>query len=125
MQQTRPVSLTSVPCKIMESLIKTSMTSFLDENKIITDRQHGFMKQRSCLTNLLECFESWTQALDEGFEVDVIYLNYRKAFDSVPILRLIEKLKVYGLKSKVIQWIKSFLTGRTMKVLINGSFFQI
>ena len=105
----RPVSLTSVPCKIMESLIKTSMTSFLDENKIITDRQHGFMKQRSCLTNLLECFESWTQALDEGFEVDVIYLDYKKAFNSVPVLRLIEKLKVYGLKSKVIQWIKSFL----------------
>jgi len=54
----RPVSLTSVPCKIMESLIKAGMTSFLDENKIITDRQYGFMKQRSCLTNLLECFES-------------------------------------------------------------------
>ena len=52
----RPVSLTSVPCKIMESLIKTSMTSFLDENKIITDSQHGFMKQRSCLTNLLGMF---------------------------------------------------------------------
>jgi len=66
-----------------------------------------------------------TQALDEGFEVDVIYLDYRKAFNSVPILRLIEKLRVYGLKSKVIQWIKSFLTGRTMKVLINGSFSDL
>ena len=98
----RPVSLTSIPCKIMESLIKASMSSFLEENKTITDRQHGFMKNRSCLTNLLECFENWTQALDEGFEVDVVYLDYRKAFDSVPILRLIEKLKTYGLKGKVL-----------------------
>ena len=48
----RSVSLTSVPCRIMESLIKASITSFLDKNKIITDRQHGFMKHRSCLTNL-------------------------------------------------------------------------
>ena len=109
----------------MESLIKASMTSFLDENKMITDRQHGFAKQKSCLTNLLECFESWTQALDEGFEVDVIYLDYRKAFDSVPITRIIEKWKVYGLESKVTQWIKSFVTGRTMKVPINGSFSDL
>ena len=121
----RSVSLTSVPCKIMESLIKASITSFLDKSKIITVRQHGFMKHRSCLTNLLECFESWIQALDAGFEADVIYLDYRKAFDSVSILRLIEKLKVCGLKSKVIQWIRSFLTGRTMKVLIKGSFSDL
>ena len=121
----RPVSLTSIPCKIMESLIKASMSSLLEENKTITDRQHGFMKNRSCLTNLLECFENWTQALDEGFEVDVVYLDYRKAFDSVPILRLIEKLKTYGLKGKVLQWIKSFLTSRTMKVLLKGSFSEL
>ena len=83
------------------------------------------MKHRSCLTNLLECFESWTQALDEGFEVGVIYLDYRKAFDSVPVFRLMEKLKTYGLKGKVVQWIKSFLTPRTMKVLMQGSFSEL
>ena len=53
--------------------------------------QHGFMKHRSCLTNLLECLEEWTKALDDGYGVDVIYLDYRKAFDSVPHARLIEQ----------------------------------
>ena len=73
------------------------------------------------MTNLLECFESWTQALDEGVEVDVVYLDYRKAFDSVVVFRLMEKLKTYGLKGKVVQWIEL----RRPKVLMKGSFSEL
>jgi len=80
----RPVSLTSVPCKIMESIIKDSITTFLEQNQITSHSQHGFTKGRSCLTNLLESLEQWTQALDNGYGVDILYLDYRKAFDSVP-----------------------------------------
>ena len=67
----RPVSLTSVPCKIMESLIRDNLLEFTENHNILTKHQHGFMQHRSCLTNLLEALEAWTEALDEGLGVDV------------------------------------------------------
>ena len=118
----RPVSLTSVPCKVMESLIKDSLKEFLEIKGTISGYQHGFMQGRSCLTNLLESLECWTQALDNGYGIDVLYLDYRKAFDSVPHKRLLEKLKIYGVQGKLLTWIQSFLAARLMRVGIRGSF---
>lgn len=118
----RPVSLTSVPCKVMESLIKDSVKEFLELKGTISGYQHEFMAGRSCLTNLLESLESWTQALDNGYGIDVLYLDYRKAFDSVPHKRLLEKLKVYEVHGKLLRWIQSFLEARLMRVGIRGSF---
>jgi len=74
----RPISLTSCVCKILESVIKVQMTAYLDNKKVISDRQHSFVSGRSCLTNLLEVFEDWTKSLDEGYGIDVIYLDYKK-----------------------------------------------
>ena len=82
------------------------------------------MKGRSCLTNLLETFESWTYELDEGYGIDVIYLDYRKAFDTVPHQRLIYKLSQLGITGKVLAWIKEFLNDRFMKVNVRGSCSQ-
>jgi hypothetical protein len=85
----------------------------------MSSEQHGFMTGRSCLTNLLETFESWTKALDEGYGLDIIYLDYRKAFDSVPHVRLIEKLKTW-IKGKLLVWIADFLKSRSMRVELRG-----
>ena len=82
------------------------------------------MTGRSCLTNLLETLECWTKALDRGVGIDVIYLDYKKAFDSVPHRRLIEKLKGYGINGHLLEWITSFLTSRTMRVGVKGSFSE-
>jgi len=77
-------------------VVRQSLTSFLDRNDVISKKQNGFVKGRSCLTNLLECFEYWTKALDEGFGNDLLYLDFRKAFDSIPIKRLInQSIKIY------------------------------
>ena len=57
--------------------------------------QHGFIKGKSCLTNLLETFEAWTKALDDGYDADVVYLDYRKAFDTVPHAGLLHKLATF------------------------------
>jgi len=118
----RPVSLTSVPCKIMESLIKEKLVRFLEDSSAVTQSQHGFMTGRSCLTNLLESLESWTKALDEGYGIDIIYLDYRKAFDSVPKRRLLERLRSQGISGKLLGWIESFLTSRTMRVGVRGTY---
>ena len=71
----RPVSLTCVPCKIMESIMKDDLMAHLDRNKLIASSQHGFMKQRSCTTNLLEFLDRVTAAADKGKNVDTVYLD--------------------------------------------------
>ena len=76
---------------------------FLESNDLVCKEQHGFRSGRSCLTNLLETFENWTKALDEGYGLDVVYLDYRKAFDSVPHRRLIKTLKSFGTNGKLLQ----------------------
>jgi len=121
----RPVSLTCVPCKIMETIIKENLVKFWEDNDTFCKEQHGFTRGKSCLTNLLETLENWTRALDEGYGLDVIYLDYRKAFDSVPHRRLLEKLKGLGIKGKLLQWLESFLTSRTMRVGKRGTFSLI
>ena len=87
----RPVSLTSVICKLLETIIRDHMMDFLIKHKLINPSQHGFLKAKSCLTNLLCFFEEITKCVDDGSPVDVIYLNFKKAFDKVPHQRLISK----------------------------------
>jgi len=72
----------------------------------------------------LESLEAWTKALDEGYGIDVIYLDYRKAFDTVSHSRLIEKLKVYGISGKLLQLIKKILYSRKMRVRVRNRFSE-
>ena len=87
----RPVSLTSIPCKLMERIIRKRILTFLTDNDILSDKQWGFLSKRS--RKHLKIFDQWTLALDNKVEVDVVYLDFRKAFDSVPHRRLIAILE--------------------------------
>ena len=78
------------------------MMEYLMDSDIVTQYQHGFVLKKSCFTNLLVTFEDRTAALDSGYGIDVIYLDYSKAFDSVPHLRLIEKFKGYGIGENLL-----------------------
>ena len=116
----RPVSLTSQVVKILESLIRSRIMQYLEDNNIVTHCQHGFVTKKSCFTNLLETYENWTLALDSGHGIDVIYLDYRKAFDSVPHCRLAQRLAGYGLDGKILTWLTDFLSDRLQRVALNG-----
>ena len=70
----------------------------LTKNNILSDNQHGFREGRSCLTNLLELVENWTEILDENDGIDVAYLDFRKAFDLVSHRHLSYKMSKYGIK---------------------------
>jgi transcription termination factor NusB len=118
----RPVSLTSVPCKIMEALIFKKVKGHLQEIGVPSSVQHGFVERRSCLTNLLISLEEWTKAVDEGSAVDIVYLDISKAFDSVPHKRLIEKMAWYGLDGDVLGWLSDFVLERKMRVSIRGNY---
>ena len=116
----RPISLTSVAGKAMEKIIRDKLVNHMERNNLFNKSQHGFVSGRSCTTQLLEFMEEATQALDRGEDVDVIYLDFAKAFDKVPHKRLLKKLSGYGIKGKVYNWIKEFLSNRKQRVVING-----
>ena len=82
--------------------------------------QHGFLKAKSCLTNLLCFLEEITKWVDDGSPVDVIYLDFQKAFDKVPHQRLISKLKSHGMGNYIINWIEQWLTDRRQRVVVDG-----
>ena len=117
----RPVSLTSVCCKTFEALLRDSIVQHLEENNLIADSQHGFINSKSCATNLIEFFDAVTEAADSGDGMDIIFLDFAKAFDKVPINRLMAKLKAHGIAGNVWHWIKSWLSGRRQRVVLNGS----
>ena len=114
----RPVSLTCIICKVIESLVRDCVVSHFEDNDLYAECQHGFRGKRSCVTQLLEVIEDFTEMADNGDPFDIVYLDFRKAFDSVPHERLIIKLAAYGINGKVLQWIRSFLAGRTQKVKV-------
>ena len=87
----------------MEKLLKRRIVNHLENNNLLSSLQHGFRSGRSCTTQLLEYFEELEDALDNGDNIDVVYLNYRKAFDTVPHLRLLEKMKAAGISGDIAQ----------------------
>ena len=117
----RPVSLTSQVCKVLESIVRDQILEHLEVNGLLSDKQHGFRKGRSCLTNLLTTLEEWTKIMDEKDNcVDVAYLDFRKAFDLVSHRHLLLKLEKHGINGQVGNWIKAFLENRKQKVVIRG-----
>ena len=94
---------------------------FLIKHKFINPSQHGFLKVKSCLTNLLRFLEEITKWVDDGSPVDVIYLDFQKAFDKVPHERLIRKLKSHGMaRSSIINWVEQWPTDRRQRVVVGG-----
>ena len=105
----------------MEKLIKGRITEHLNANSLINDSQHGFTAGRSCLTNLLTFLESLTSHVDQGLPVDVLYLDFSKAFDKVPHQRLISRLRAHGIGPVLSRWIENWLTDRKQRVKIKGT----
>ena len=119
----RPVSLTSVVCKVMEKIVRRKILSHLERIGFLTNGQHGFREGRSTVTNLLEFYDRVSEIMQErdGW-VDCIYLDFQKAFDSVPHDRLIAKLdKMAGVRGRVLKWIIAYLKGRWQRVKVRGA----
>ena len=118
----RPVSLTSIVCKMMESMIRKHIMEHLLDQHLISDKQYGFVKNRSTVTQLLYYLDKCCESTSEGKVIDSIYFDFAKAFDTVPHRRLCKKLSAYGIDGPIMSWIKSFLNGRTQSVKVNQSF---
>ena len=117
----RPISLTSVVCKTMEAVMRDKIMHHLKENNLLSPHQHGFRPARSCSTQLLEVMDAWTQDIEARQPLDAAYLDFKKAFDSVPHGRLLLKIETHGILGTALEWIRAFLSARTQQVLVEGT----
>ena len=116
----RPVALTSHFIKIYEKVLRNKITEHIESVNGFNKNQHGFRKGRSCLTQLLAHHDNIINLLEEGGNVDVIYLDFAKAFDKVDHKIVLAKVQKLGIQGKLLQWINEFLTNRTQSVMVNG-----
>ena len=116
----RPVSLTSICCKLLEHIVHSNIMDHYDQLNILTDKQHGFRSKRSCETQLIVTIQELAKSMSVGEQVDIVLLDFSKAFDKVPHRRLLHKLNYYGVRGHTINWIESFLSYRTQQVIIEG-----
>jgi len=116
----RPISLTSHIVKILEKVVRNQISRFLESNKLYNPHQHGFRQGHSCLSQLLEHYDQIIEYLQQGLNVDTIYLDFSKAFNKVDHGILLDKLEIIGIKGKIKDWIASFLTDRYQRVTVNG-----
>ena len=118
----RPISLTSIPCKIMEHIITSSIMKHAESNHIFYDLQYGFRSRRSCETQLIGFVQDITNNLDLDQQTDVLIMDFSKAFDKVGHKKLSHKLHHYGIRGKTLNWIDSFLRDRKQRVTLEGEF---
>ena len=116
----RPVSLTTVTCKILEHIIWKHILDFLDVNNILISAQHGFRKSHSCETQLLITLTDFYKSINSHIQVDVGILDFSRALDTVPHERLMGKLASCCIHGPINDWIPAFLMGRTMSVVVDG-----
>ena len=90
----------------------------LDEHEILNDIQHGFRQKRSCETQLITTINDFSETLNKKGQTDATLLDFSKAFDKVDHQGLILKLRNYGVQDKLLDWTKSFLIGRSQKVIV-------
>jgi hypothetical protein len=116
----RPVSLTSVCCKSMERIVVDQLVDYLEYNNILSCHQFGFRKGRSTEDQLLLTYSDVCCWVDEGSIVDVVLLDFSKAFDVVHHAVLLSKLRALGVQGKLLDWIGAFLSNRVMAVCVDG-----
>ena len=117
----KPVSLTCISCKLLESIIREHIIDHMSKNNSFSPRQFGFISGRSTTLQLLHVLQIWSEFLDQGGNLDIIYCDFMKAFDKVPHRRLLHEIKGCGIKGNILGWIDSFLSNRTQCVIINNT----
>ena len=119
--QYRPISLTSHVIKVMERMLRKQIVGFLEMHDKMVPNQHGSRAKRSCLSQLLEHHLEILDMLERGENVDLVYLDFAKAFDKCDINLLLHKVKALGITGKLGRWIHCFLTKRKQNVIVNGT----
>ena len=116
----RPISLTSILCKVLEHIVTTNVVSHMDQYNLLCDLQHGFRSKRSCETQLVTLIEDLMRNSLAGSETEIVLLDFSKAFDKVNHRKLLLKLHRYGIRGPSLKWIQAFLSGRTQTAVLES-----
>ena len=117
----RPVSLTSIPCKLLEHIIHSHFMKHHVKNNILCSNQHGFRKKWSCESQLIATINDLARNIDTSNQTDMILLDFSKAFDKVNHQSLLKKVRHYGIRNHVYYWLESFLLNRIQQAQIDGT----
>ena len=115
-----PVFLTCLACKLLEHVICSHVLKYLDKHHLLSDYQHCFRKGHSCESQILITLDDLYRSFDKRNQVDVGVLDFSRAFDTVPHMRLMSKFSSLGITRPIQKWLQAFLTGRTMSVVVDG-----
>ena len=118
----RPVSLTSLICKTMKHILVSHIMKHLESNDILTEVQHGFRSKHSCEAPFFLTTNDLAKAIDNNTQVDMVILDFSKAFDEVAHNRLKHKLDFYGIRGNLFGWLESFFGSRTQQIVIGGTY---
>ena len=121
----RPIALTCTICKIMEVIIKDQLINYLLRHNLISKHQHGFLSKHSTTTNLLEATHDWIVSFSSCFNVDVVYIDFSRAFDSIVFSKLLAKLVQYGISGNLLKFISAFLHNREQCVVLDNCFSSV
>ena len=116
----QPISLTSIVSKVLERLIHHKLYSFLEQQEVISHTQFGFHKRRSTVHLLLSAVDDWARTLYQRGSTHCLFLDFSKAFDTVPHQQLLLKLQHYSVEGCLLNWFRAFLMHRRQRVVING-----
>ena len=94
--------------------------SYFTSLNILNPLQHGFRSNHSCQTQLVNFIDEIQRSMNAPQQSDLLFIDFSKAFDTVPHRRLLNKLKFYGIRGSLLQWISSWLTERHQRVMVNG-----
>ena len=117
----RPIALTSHLIKVFEKVLRNHVVAYMERHGLFNPSQHGFRLGRSCLSQLIAHYDHILELLANGVNVDVVYIDFAKAFDKVDFMVTLKKLKGLGISGKVGKWIHSFLTNRSQVVLVRNA----
>ncbi|KAK3868070.1 hypothetical protein Pcinc_026514 [Petrolisthes cinctipes] len=121
----RPIALTSHIIKVLEKIITKKITTYLEDSNKMNDGQHGFRRGRSCLSQLLAHHDRLITSLELNTMIDVVYLDFSKAFDKVDHGVLLHKLRNLGISGELGLWVSAFLTNRTQFVAVSGAMSSV
>jgi hypothetical protein len=116
----RPIALTSHLTKIFEKVVRKALVQYLEKHNLLNMSQHGFRAGRSCVSQLLAHFDKITKMLEDGHDVDIVYVDFAKAFDKVDINIVMHKIRALGIQGILADWIQHFLSQRTQQVVVNS-----
>ena len=120
----RPISLTSVICRLLERIIHNQIMSHLLNNNIVSSAQHGFIRRRSTQTQQIEFMDKIASHYDKKQQLEIIYLDFSKAFDKVSHCKLLNLLKHIKLHQQLVRWIQNYLTGRSQITIVDSSYSE-